>query len=155
VSLAGLSGSGTARLAVPVAALTENFSPRPLIAPPDLGSDTLGRPGWDELVLDGLDGVVARVESTAGPGWPRRRFDIPSRLAPQSMVGLPSKRWDTTDWSASRGRIGGSPADYVGFVDRQSAASPELNAEGEGAFRRVGGYIDGPGSALEVRLTRV
>jgi hypothetical protein len=38
----GLNGSGTVVAQVPVAALTENFSARPLIAPPGLGSDTEG-----------------------------------------------------------------------------------------------------------------
>src|SRR6266567_5578149 len=41
----GLVATGTVRLAVPVAALTENFSPMSRMAPPPLGSDTDGGAG--------------------------------------------------------------------------------------------------------------
>jgi hypothetical protein len=39
----GLKGGGTDMLVVPVAALTENFSPIPRIAPPPFGKVTRGR----------------------------------------------------------------------------------------------------------------
>ena len=38
----GLSGSGTEKLPLPVAGLTENFSPMPRMAPPPVGSGTCG-----------------------------------------------------------------------------------------------------------------
>src|SRR5215472_822970 len=61
-----LSGSGTVMPAVPVAALTENFSSRPLIAPPPLGRVTDGRRSAAFAAASGWVGEPASAEGRAG-----------------------------------------------------------------------------------------
>ena len=51
--LPGLVTTGTSKLAVPVAGLTENFSPMPRIDPPALGRETDGKENG-ELPMGGV-----------------------------------------------------------------------------------------------------
>src|SRR6266700_4732542 len=64
----GLVASGMTRLAVPVAALTENFSPMSRMAPPPLGSDTDGGAGGPPPAgCHPLAGALAAAPDAPGP----------------------------------------------------------------------------------------
>src|SRR5947207_826691 len=68
----GLSGRGTVRVPVPVAAFAANFSPIPRMAPPPLGRPVSG--GRNGFTVSG--GPTASVSGTGKSLRPRRAYGI-------------------------------------------------------------------------------
>src|SRR5690349_17159532 len=84
--------------AVPVAALTENFSSRPLIAPPPVGTETDGRKSaaraslsvpaeaaLSEVPARGLTGPAEWPEAPAGPVVPE---EVPASSGGRLLSGV-------------------------------------------------------------------